>query len=71
MNENESLNDIIEPLAESSNGFVGDHLIKSIVPPVPGSRSIFLAKNIEENELHLQNTADSVCYRFYPKCEVL
>lgn len=71
MNENESLNDIIEPLAESSNGFVGDHLIKSIVPPVPGSRSIFLANNIEENELHLQNTADSVCYRFYPKCEVL
>lgn len=71
MNEEEDLNDLIEPLLEDKNGFIGDRLIKSVVPTVPESRSTYLGKSVEEKEVTLYETADSVCYRFYPKCEVL
>lgn len=69
--ENEELSDLVEPLKESSNGFTGDHLIKSIIPPVPACREAYLEKSVGESRFVLQETVDSVCYRFYPKCEVL
>jgi hypothetical protein len=71
LEEKETLENLLEPLYESRNGFVGDRLIRSIIPSVPGSRSAYLLRNIEESSASLQEIADSVCYRFYPKCEVL
>jgi hypothetical protein len=71
MDPTEDLDDLIEPLKETRDGFVGDHLIKCIPPSVPGSRATLLTNNLQESQAMLQETADSVCYRFYPKCEVL
>lgn len=71
MDPDESLDDLIQPLEETSDGFVGQHLIKCIPPSVPDSRSALLSLNIQESQDNLQETADAVCYRFYPKCEVL
>lgn len=71
MEENEKLENFLEPLDENRIGFVGDHLIKSTIPMVPGSRSTYLMKSLEESKAALQETVDSVCYRFYPKCEVV
>jgi hypothetical protein len=71
MGENDNLSELVEPLNESDNGFTGAHLIKSIVPPVPGCRAAYLEKSLKESRSILQETAASVCYRFYPKCDVL
>jgi hypothetical protein len=71
MDEFEVLGDLIEPLGETRDGFVSDHLMKSIPPSVPGSRSALLLNNLRQSTATLQETADAVCYRFYPKCEVL
>ena len=71
MAPDEDLDDLIEPLAATSSGYVGDHLIKCITPSVPGSRSAILMDNLPESRASVQETADAVCYRFYPKCEVL
>jgi hypothetical protein len=71
MGENDNLSELVQPLNESDNGFTGAHLIKSIVPPVPGCRAAYLEKSLQESRSILQETVDSVCYRFYPKCEVL
>jgi hypothetical protein len=73
MEPGEDLTDLIEPLQESGqDGFVGDpHLIKCLPPSVPGSRSTILQSNLPESRKALQETADAVCYRFYPKCDVL
>ena len=74
MDSGEDLSDLIEPIPESDDGrgFVGrDHLIKCIPPSVPESRSTMLMKSLSEYQTTLQETADAVCYRFYPKCEVI
>jgi hypothetical protein len=71
MDPTEDLDDLIEPLKENRDGFVGDHLIKCIPPSVPGSRATLLTQNLQQSQAMLQETADAVCYRFYPKCEVL
>ena len=74
MDPGEDLNDLIEPITESRDGrcFVGrDHLIKCIPPSVPESRSTMLWNSLSESQVALQETADAVCYRFYPKCEVI
>lgn len=69
--DEEDLDKLIEPLVETSDGFVGNHLMKCIAPSVPGSREALLTNNFQESLGILQETADAVCYRFYPKCEVL
>jgi hypothetical protein len=71
MDPNENLEDLIQPLGETSDGFVGKRLIKCIPPSVPGSRSALLSTHVQESRETLQQTGDAVCYRFYPKCEVL
>ncbi len=71
MEESEDMDDLIEPLPESEDGFLGNGVIKIIPPSVPGARTALLSKSIVESAAILQETADSVCYRFYPKCEVL
>eukprot|EP00980_Cylindrotheca_fusiformis_P030651 scaffold25176_cov191-Cylindrotheca_fusiformis.AAC.1 len=71
MDENEDLDDFVAPLSESCTGFIGNQMIKSIMPPVPGCRASYLEGSIFESRAILQQTADTVCYRFYPKCDVL
>jgi hypothetical protein len=71
MEPDEDLDDLIEPLAATSSGYVGDDLIKCMTPSVPGSRTAILMNNFPEARASVQATADAVCYRFYPKCEVL
>jgi hypothetical protein len=71
MEESEKLDDLIEPLSESKDGFVGNRVIKNIPSSLPGPRSALLTDSLQESSTLLQQTADSVCYRFYPRCEVL
>lgn len=71
MDDFEDLDDLIEPLSESQDGFIGNGVIKSIPSSVPGPRTALLSNSMEQSAAILQQTADSVCYRFYPKCEVL
>jgi hypothetical protein len=77
MLENESLQSLLVQLATTRQGFVtapGDEnlrVIKRVAaprgsrsgPPPPGPDAAAV--------LALQTAADSVCYRYYPKCEVL
>lgn len=68
----ESLDDLIEPMKEHANGALGKQLsIKCLPSSVPGSRIEILTNSLHESTELLQQTADSVCYRFYPKCEVV
>jgi len=47
-------------------------VIKTVPPPpVPTPRAAALLSNLAEVKMMLQTTADAVCYRYYPKCEVL
>lgn len=71
MDLSEDLDDLIEPLSESPDGYIGEHVMKFIAPSVPGSRSVLLLSNLKDSQATLQETADAVCYRFYPRCEVL
>jgi hypothetical protein len=63
--------DLIEPIREHSNGVLGDQSIKVIPGLVPGDRIDFLSRNLDACSQTLQQTTDSVCYRFYPRCEVV
>lgn len=68
----ESLDDLIEPMEEHASGALGEQRpIKCLPSSVPGSRIEILSNSIQESTETLQQTADSVCYRFYPKCEVV
>jgi hypothetical protein len=60
----------IRPLSESKQGFVENNAIKCIPFSVPESRAQLLLTNAGETKALLQATADAVCYRYYPKCEV-
>jgi hypothetical protein len=62
---------IVISLEESSAGFVGDRAIKIIPQPVPSSKAVMLVSNVAETRAELHTTADSVCYRYYPRCDVL
>jgi hypothetical protein len=67
----ESLVDLIQPLNATRDGIIGDHWIKTLQNTVPGARSITLLNNFPESCQYAAETAASVCYRYYPKCEVL
>jgi hypothetical protein len=71
MDDNEEIDELIEPLHETEAGVIGNGVIKNIPSSVPGPRMALLSNSIEESAGILQQTADSVCYRFYPKCEVV
>ena len=56
-----------------NNNNNNNRVIKSITPqviPAYGRLSLLLA-DMANSRAVLQTTADSVCYRYYPKCEVL
>lgn len=67
----EALSDLIQPLEETGDGYVGDRLIKTVSIAVPESRAAFLHDFLQQSAVSLQRTADAVCFRFFPKCEVL
>ncbi|CAJ1906830.1 unnamed protein product [Cylindrotheca closterium] len=67
----EDIEDLIQSVKETRNGYTADQLIKSLEPSVPGYRAKYLEKTWMESIGTLQQTVASVCYRFYPKCEVL
>jgi hypothetical protein len=71
LQKGETLDDLIKSIPEHPSGMLSDHIIKCLPSSVPGSRSeIFLSKLQQSGEV-IHQTADSVCYRFYPKCEVV
>jgi len=68
---NEELGALIQPLQETEDGFVGDRFIKTIPIAVPESRTAYLRDFLQQSAVSLQATSDAVCFRFFPKCEVL
>ena len=77
LEDGEDLSSVIAPLKENGVGSVGlgssgqDYMIKGIPPSTPQSRATLLLNHLGENQVTLATTADSVCYRYYPQCEVL
>ena len=67
----QAMSSIIASLDETNDGFVGGYSIKTIPFNVPTSKAAMLLANEAETRAELQKIADSVCYRYYPKCEVL
>jgi hypothetical protein len=68
----ESLDDLIEPMMEQASGALGQQLsVKCLPSSVPGPRIKILTNSLQESSETLHQTADAVCYRFYPKCEVV
>ena len=61
---------MIQGLEETNEGYIR-RVIKCIFPSVPAPRYATLLSDIAESKQAMQTTADSVCYRYYPKCEVL
>ena len=76
LGKGEELSSLILGLEETDEGFVGKDdeegfVLKGISPSVPSSKAKTLVTNLNDNRATLQTTADAVCYRFYPKCDVL
>lgn len=61
--ENETITDYVQPLQLSETGLVEPRLIKFL--PEDSQQ------NFPETMGLLESVADSVCYRYYPRCEVL
>ena len=62
---------LVARLVVSERGFLPDRAVKVIPPKVPSSKAVALVTNALETKAELQTTADSVCYRYYPRCDVL
>lgn len=66
---------LVSTLTESMDGFLGlhndDRVLKGIATDFPGPRDTRLLTNVDTYRKVLQMTADSVCYRYYPRCEVM
>lgn len=81
LDNDEDLASNVLTIDESEQGFVNkeisnadevqDQVIKGLIPSIPESRASMLLSNLPRIKLELQSTADSVCYRYYPRCEVL
>jgi hypothetical protein len=71
----EELSSMIHPLDQTDEGFVGDasneFAIKGLAPSADSSAAVVSMSSLPDVAASLQTTADSVCYRYYPKCEVL
>jgi hypothetical protein len=71
----EELSSMIHPLDQTDEGFVGDRsnefAIKGLAASVASSSAVASMSSLPDMAASLQTTADSVCYRYYPKCEVL
>jgi hypothetical protein len=66
-----AMSSVVATLDETDDGFVGGYSIKTIPLSVPAPKATMLLTNEATSRTELQKTADSVCYRYYPKCEVL
>jgi hypothetical protein len=66
-----AMSTVVASLDETDDGFVGGYSIKTIPMTVPEPKATMLVANEAQSRAELQKTADSVCYRYYPKCEVL
>lgn len=65
---------LIHGLEESGQGYIGEtsrRVIKSIFASVPAPRFATLTSDMAASRKAMQTTASSVCYRYYPMCEVL
>lgn len=72
--DDQRLASLIFTLDEMDHGFIGkdsSRVIREIFPSVPSSKTASLIANLADSKYKLQTTADSVCYRYYPRCEVL
>jgi hypothetical protein len=76
---------MIQYLVQTPNGFIENESQTPVIKTVPtgGTNDIVivgansntkasnLIANMQRNRELLQTTADSVCYRYYPKCELV
>lgn len=67
----EERDEIVADIGLSAKGFLGERSIKIIPQKVPSSKAVLLVSNTAETKADLQTTADSVCYRYYPRCDVV
>lgn len=67
------LSDLVQRLEENANGFVAPRVIKFLQSASSSSepRMNVLVRNIFKTTATLETVSDSVCYRYYPRCEVL
>jgi hypothetical protein len=75
LESDEELSSMIHSLDQTDQGFVGDasneFAIKGLTPSITSSMAVVSMSSLPDMAASLQTTADSVCYRYYPKCEVL
>jgi hypothetical protein len=71
--DTDKLQSMVYGLVENDNGFiVKDHgIIKSISASVATPKYTALLADTPGYRAAIQATADAVCYRYYPKCEVI
>jgi len=71
LEEDEDVSSLVVPLSENRKGLIANNSIKVIPLQVPGHKAKMLSATHSDSKAMLQTTADSVCYRYYPRCEVL
>jgi hypothetical protein len=75
--ERESLTNLIYTLNETDDGLIGKDgvwVLKETalqVAPSPQTHVVMYASNLADARASLQSDVDSVCYRYYPRCEML
>lgn len=72
----ESLASLVHRLNETNSGFLcsadGERIIKELIPRTPTCQTtVMAAATLQQSKVTLQTAADSVCYRYYPRCELL
>jgi hypothetical protein len=73
LDANQSIDSLIFSLDETDTGFIGKgtFAIKGTVPMAMASKKVALLSNSEETTWTVQSTVDSVCFRYFPKCDVI
>ena len=72
LEENQHLSSMVVSFDQNDQkGTLAGNAIKVIPARVPGNKAVMLANNQVDSRTILQTTADSVCYRYYPGCDVL
>jgi hypothetical protein len=81
LEDGEELSTVVVSLQESSKGYVrqridGDgrpqeDIFRGITPSTPGPRAQMLLNNLPDVRVELETRANAVCYRYWPRCEVL
>lgn len=71
LEDDEHLSGFLIGLNENDKGFVADRTFKLIPRQSSFQSFMFTNTNAEETRIALEMTTASVCYRYYPRCDVL